>query len=214
MSRSRTPPRPNCRPRSIGSTGSSSTTWPRMRGCTAEARAADRSRPVLRRQCRGGRAGRCASAPSNRSCLISRFTFSSRGRTAPLARAVSRIGGSPFLRRRKPCNKTKTPLAEMIGVDAAALLVDRSAVARSPCPRRPCAELCLIAGVPGEGRRVSSPPARPKREVRRTLIEARAAHSDATSIQSTITPMRAPRTWRRPRTRRSSRAVKKLIAKE
>ena len=46
-----------------------------MRRCTAEACAADRSRLVLWRQCRGGGAGRCARRPSNRSCRISRFTL-------------------------------------------------------------------------------------------------------------------------------------------
>ncbi len=135
----------------------------------------------------------------------------SRGRPAPLARAVSRSGAAHSLKE-EAMQQNENPLAEMIGVDAAALLVDeaRRAVTLSA---QAVAELCLIAGVPEKAAGFIAA-GKTEAQVRRTLIEARAAHSDALSIQSTITPAAGTQEMATPENSPIVRAIKKLIAKE
>jgi hypothetical protein len=103
-------------------------------------------------------------------------------------------------------------IPETIGVDEAAVLVAeaRREVAQSA---QAIAELCLIAGCP---ERAASFIAEGLSEakVRRRLIEARAAASDAEPIRSTITPDAGTETRVRPEASPVVAAVKRLAAKE
>ncbi len=101
---------------------------------------------------------------------------------------------------------------EMIGVDAAAVLV---AEARREVTQaaQAIAELCLIANVPDKAAEFIAA-GKTEAEVRRALIEARAARSDAMPIQSAITPDAGTQDATRPESSAIVRAVKKLVAKE
>ena len=101
---------------------------------------------------------------------------------------------------------------EMIGVDAAAVLVAeaRREVTQSA---QAIAELCLIAGAPDKAAEFIAA-GKTEAEVRRVLIEAKAARSDATPIQSTINADAGTQEVSRPETSPIVSAVKKLIAKE
>ena len=101
---------------------------------------------------------------------------------------------------------------EMIGVDAAAVLVAeaRREVTQSA---QAIAELCLIAGAPDKAAEFIAA-GKTEAEVRRVLIEARAARSDATPIQSTINADAGTQEVSRPEASPIVSAVKKLISKE
>ena len=105
---------------------------------------------------------------------------------------------------------------EMIGVDAAAVLVaehvekTRREVTQSA---QAIAELCLIAGTPDKAAEFIAT-GKTEAEVRRVLIEANAARSDATPIQSTIHADAGTHVASRPETSPIVSAVKKLISKE
>lgn len=101
---------------------------------------------------------------------------------------------------------------EMIGVDAAAVLVAeaRREVTQSA---QAIAELCLIAGAPDKAAEFIAA-GKTEAEVRRVLIEAKAARSDATPIQSAIPADAGTQEVSRPETSPIVSAVKKLISKE
>lgn len=101
---------------------------------------------------------------------------------------------------------------EMIGVDAAAVLVAeaRREVTQSA---QAIAELCLIAGAPDKAAEFIAA-GKTEAEVRRVLIEAKAARSDATPIQSTISADAGTHEASRPEASPIVSAVKKLISKE
>ncbi len=105
-----------------------------------------------------------------------------------------------------------TAVPEMIGVDQAAVLVAEAKreVAQSA---QSIAELCLIAGVPEKAAEFIAA-GKAEAEVRRLLVEAKAARSEGAVIHSTITPDAGTEAPMRPEASPVVAAVKKLIAKE
>ena len=136
--------------------------------------------------------------------------LSSRSRKPPQARSITRTEAATSTTEIAMEDHEVVP--EMIGVDAAAVLV---AEARREVTQaaQAIAELCLIANVPDKAAEFIAA-GKTEAEVRRTLIEARAARSDAMPIQSAITPDAGTQDAMRPESSAIVRAVKKLVAKE
>ncbi len=99
---------------------------------------------------------------------------------------------------------------ETIGVDEAAVLV---AEARREVTQttQAIAELCLLAGCPDRAAEFIAA-GKSQADVRRALIDARAAQSDAADIRSTITVDAGTQSLDRPETSLIVAAVKKLTA--
>jgi signal peptide peptidase SppA len=99
---------------------------------------------------------------------------------------------------------------ETIGVDEAAVLV---AEARREVTQtaQAIAELCLLAGCPDRAAEFIAA-GKSQADVRRILIDARAAQSDAADIRSTITVEAGTQSLDRPETSPIVAAVKKLTA--
>jgi signal peptide peptidase SppA len=137
--------------------------------------------------------------------------LSSRSRKPPQARAVVRTE-AVIPSKEDSMQDNETPVAEMIGVDEAAVLVAeaRREVTQSA---QAIAELCLIAGCPDKAAEFIAQ-GKTEAEVRRVLIEARAARSEATPIHSTITAEAGTDAPERPEASPVVAAVKKLIHKE
>ena len=106
----------------------------------------------------------------------------------------------------------ETQVAEMIGVDQAAVMI-AEAKREVTQSAQAIAELCLIAGAPDKAAEFIAA-GKTEAEVRRVLIEAKAARSDATPIQSTINADAGTHEGSRPETSPIVSAVKKLISKE
>ena len=106
----------------------------------------------------------------------------------------------------------ETQVAEMIGVDQAAVMI-AEAKREVTQSAQAIAELCLIAGAPDKAAEFIAA-GKTEAEVRRVLIEAKAARSDATPIQSTINADAGTQEISRPEASPIVSAVKKLIAKE
>lgn len=138
--------------------------------------------------------------------------LSSRSRKSPQARAVTRTEAATPTQEQKMDSQEVEVVPEMIGVDAAAVLVAeaRREVTQSA---QAIAELCLIAGTPDKAAEFIAA-GKTEAEVRRVLIEAKAARSDATPIQSTINADAGTQEVSRPEASPIVSAVKKLIAKE
>ena len=138
--------------------------------------------------------------------------LSSRSRKSPQARAGTRTEAATPTQEQKMDPQEVEVVPEMIGVDAAAVLVAeaRREVTQSA---QAIAELCLIAGAPDKAAEFIAA-GKTEAEVRRVLIEAKAARSDATPIQSTINADAGTQEVSRPETSPIVSAVKKLIAKE
>lgn len=138
--------------------------------------------------------------------------LSSRSRKSPQARAGTRTEAATPTQEQKMDSHEVEVVPEMIGVDAAAVLVAeaRREVTQSA---QAIAELCLIAGAPDKAAEFIAA-GKTEAEVRRVLIEAKAARSDATPIQSTINADAGTQEVSRPETSPIVSAVKKLIAKE
>ena len=138
--------------------------------------------------------------------------LSSRSRKSPQARAGTRTEAATPTQEQKMNPQEVEVVPEMIGVDAAAVLVAeaRREVTQSA---QAIAELCLIAGAPDKAAEFIAA-GKTEAEVRRVLIEAKAARSDATPIQSTINADAGTQEVSRPETSPIVSAVKKLIAKE
>lgn len=138
--------------------------------------------------------------------------LSSRSRKSPQARAVTRTeAATPIQEQNMDPNEVEV-VPEMIGVDAAAVLVAeaRREVTQSA---QAIAELCLIANVPDKAAEFIAA-GKSEAEVRQALIEAKAARSDATPIASAITPDAGTQEASRPESSPIVQAVKKLIRKE
>ena len=137
--------------------------------------------------------------------------LSSRSRKSPQARAGTRTE-AVIPSKEDSMQDNETHVAEMIGVDAAAVLVAeaRREVTQSA---QAIAELCLIAGAPDKAAEFIAA-GKTEAEVRRVLIEAKAARSDATPIQSTIPADAGTHEVSRPEASPIVSAVKKLISKE
>lgn len=153
-----------------------------------------------------------ADAVGTLDSALAEFTayLSSRGRKAPPARAVSRNGATHSLEKNAmPEDEVQV---EMIGVDKAAVLIAeaRREVTQSA---QAIAELCLIAGMPEKAAEFIAA-GKSEMEVRRLLVEAKAARSDALSIRSTLAPDAGTEASARPEASPVVGAVKKLIAKE
>lgn len=138
--------------------------------------------------------------------------LSSRSRKSPQARAGTRTEAATPTQEQKMNPQEVEVVPEMIGVDAAAVLVAeaRREVTQSA---QAIAELCLIAGTPDKAAEFIAA-GKTEAEVRRVLIEAKAARSDATPIQSTINADAGTQEVSRPEASPIVSAVKKLIAKE
>lgn len=138
--------------------------------------------------------------------------LSSRSRKSPQARAGTRTEAATPTQEQKMDSHEVEVVPEMIGVDAAAVLVAeaRREVTQSA---QAIAELCLIAGAPDKAAEFIAA-GKTEAEVRRVLIEAKAARSDATPIQSTINADAGTQEVSRPEASPIVSAVKKLIAKE
>ena len=136
--------------------------------------------------------------------------LSSRSRKSPQARAGTRTEAAPPITEDFMQSENEAP--EMIGVDAAAVLV-AEAKREVTQSARAIAELCLIAGAPDKAAEFIAA-GKTEAEVRRVLIEAKAARSDATPIQSTIHADAGTQEVSRPEASPIVSAVKKLISKE
>ena len=136
--------------------------------------------------------------------------LSSRSRKSPQARAGTRTEAAPPITEDFMQSENEAP--EMIGVDAAAVLV-AEAKREVTQSAQAIAELCLIAGAPDKAAEFIAA-GKSEAEVRRVLIEAKAARSDATPIQSTINADAGTQEVSRPEASPIVSAVKKLIAKE
>jgi signal peptide peptidase SppA len=138
--------------------------------------------------------------------------LSSRSRKSPQARAGTRTEAATPTQEHEMNPQEVEAVPEMIGVDAAAVLVAeaRREVTQSA---QAIAELCLIAGTPDKAAEFIAA-GKTEAEVRRVLIEAKAARSDATPIQSTIPADAGTQEMSRPETSPIVSAVKKLISKE
>ena len=138
--------------------------------------------------------------------------LSSRSRKSPQARAGTRTEAATPTQEQKMNPQEVEVVPEMIGVDAAAVLV-AEAKREVTQSAQAIAELCLIAGAPDKGAEFIAA-GKTEAEVRRVLIEAKAARSDATPIQSTIHADAGTQEVSRPEASPIVSAVKKLISKE
>lgn len=136
--------------------------------------------------------------------------LSSRSRKSPQARAGTRTEAAPPITEDFMQSENVAP--EMIGVDAAAVLV-AEAKREVTQSAQAIAELCLIAGAPDKAAEFIAA-GKTEAEVRRVLIEAKASRSDATPIQSTIHADAGTQEVSRPEASPIVSAVKKLISKE
>lgn len=129
-------------------------------------------------------------------------------RSPPQVRGVIRAEAAP-LKKEMTMNEEEKVL-ETIGVDEAAVLV---AEARREVTQtaQAIAELCLLAGCPDRAAEFIAA-GKSQADVRRVLIDARAAQSDAADIRSTITVDAGTQSLDRPETSPIVAAVKKLTA--
>lgn len=138
--------------------------------------------------------------------------LSSRSRKSPQARAGTRTEAATPAQEQKMDSQEVEVVPEMIGVDAAAVLV-AEAKREVTQSAQAIAELCLIAGAPDKAAEFIAA-GKTEAEVRRVLIDAKAARSDATPIQSTIHADAGTQELSRPEASPIVSAVKKLISKE
>ena len=137
--------------------------------------------------------------------------LSSRSRKSPQARAGTRTE-AVIPSKEHSMQDNETQVAEMIGVDQAAVMI-AEAKREVTQSAQAIAELCLIAGTPDKAAEFIAA-GKSEAEVRRVLIEAKAARSDATPIQSTINADAGTHEVSRPEASPIVSAVKKLISKE
>ena len=134
--------------------------------------------------------------------------ISARNHPPSQVRGVIRAEAAP-LKKEITMNEEEKVL-ETIGVDEAAVLV---AEARREVTQtaQAIAELCLLAGCPDRAAEFIAA-GKSQADVRRVLIDARAAQSDAADIRSTITVDAGTQAMDRPETSPIVAAVKKLTA--
>ena len=144
--------------------------------------------------------------------------LSSRSRTSPQARAVTRSEAATSIKEHamETPDETQKVVPEMNTTESAtAQLAGLVAEARREmtASTQAIAEMTLIAGCPERAAEFIAA-GKTEAEVRRILIEARAVRSEAVSIQSTITPEAGSQELTRPESSPIVSAVKKLIARE
>jgi signal peptide peptidase SppA len=129
-------------------------------------------------------------------------------RSPPQVRGVIRAEAA--LPKKEITMNEEEKVLETIGVDEAAVLV---AEARREVTQtaQAIAELCLLAGCPDRAAEFIAA-GKSQADVRRVLIDARAAQSDAADIRSTITVDAGTQSLDRPETSPIVAAVKKLTA--
>jgi signal peptide peptidase SppA len=134
--------------------------------------------------------------------------LNARNHSPSQVRGVIRAEAAP-LKKEMTMNEEEKVL-ETIGVDEAAVLV---AEARREVTQtaQAIAELCLLAGCPDRAAEFIAA-GKSQADVRRVLIDARAAQSDAADIRSTITVEAGTQPLDRPETSPIVAAVKKLTA--
>jgi signal peptide peptidase SppA len=134
--------------------------------------------------------------------------LNARNHSPSQVRGVIRAEAAP-LKKEMTMNEEDKVL-ETIGVDEAAVLV---ADARREVTQtaQAIAELCLLAGCPDRAAEFIAA-GKSQADVRRVLIDARAAKSDAADIRSTITVNAGTQSLDRPETSPIVAAVKKLTA--
>ena len=134
--------------------------------------------------------------------------LNARNHSPSQVRGVIRAEAAP-LKKEMTMNEEEKVL-ETIGVDEAAVLV---AEARREVTQtaQAIAELCLLAGCPDRAAEFIAA-GKSHADVRRALIDARAAQSDAVDIRSTITVDAGTQSLDRPETSPIVAAVKKLTA--
>ena len=135
--------------------------------------------------------------------------LNARNHSPSQVRGVIRAEAAP-LKKEMTMNEEEKVL-ETIGVDEAAVLV---AEARREVTQtaQAIAELCLLAGCPDRAAEFIAA-GKSQADVRRVLIDARAAQSDAADIRSTITVDAGTQSLDRAETSPIVAAVKKLTAK-
>ncbi|WP_434517204.1 S49 family peptidase (plasmid) [Dechloromonas sp. ARDL1] len=134
--------------------------------------------------------------------------LSARNHSPSQVRGVIRAEAAP-LKKEMTMNEEDKVL-ETIGVDEAAVLV---AEARREVTQttQAIAELCLLAGCPDRAAEFIAA-GKSQADVRRALIDARAAQSESADIRSTITVDAGTQAMDRPETSPIVAAVKKLTA--
>lgn len=171
-----------------------------------------------------------ADAVGTLDSVLSDFSLflSSRRRQSPQARVSTRTGAAIS---HKEIEMTDPAVDPVTGADAGPAVLAVPAAQRAEAATVPAAELldqarqevtrnaqaiaelCLIANVPDKAAEFIAA-GRTEADVRRVLIGARAARSDATSITSTIRADAGTQTVTRPEDSPVVSAIKKLIAKE
>ncbi len=155
-------------------------------------------------------AQRLADGVQTLDATLSQFHqfLNARNHSPSQVRGVIRAEAAP-LKKEMTMNEEEKVL-ETIGVDEAAVLV---AEARREVTQtaQAIAELCLLAGCPDRAAEFIAA-GKSQADVRRVLIDARAAQSDAADIRSTITVEAGTQPLDRPETSPIVAAVKKLTA--
>jgi len=145
---------------------------------------------------------------------LSQFHSYLNARQNALTRSPSQVRGviraETALPKKEMTMNEEDKVLETIGVDEAAVLV---AEARREVTQtaQAIAELCLLAGCPDRAAEFIAA-GKSQADVRRVLIDARAAQSDAADIRSTITVDAGTQSLDRPETSPIVAAVKKLTA--
>ena len=109
-----------------------------------------------------------------------------------------------------PQDTPEETLSETIGIDEAAVLVAKARREVTQAAQA-IAEVCLLAGCPDRAAEFIAA-GKTEADVRRVLIDARAARSEADDIRSTITVDAATQNLYRPEASPIVDAVKKLTA--
>jgi signal peptide peptidase SppA len=141
---------------------------------------------------------------------LSQFHQFLNARNHPPSQVRGVIRAEAALPKKEMTMNEEEKVLETIGVDEAATLV---AEARREVTQtaQAIAELCLLAGCPDRAAEFIAA-GKSQADVRRVLIDARAAQSDAADIRSTITVDAGPQSTDRPETSPIVAAVKKLTA--
>ena len=145
---------------------------------------------------------------------LSQFHLFLNARNHPPSQVRGVIRAEAALPKKEMTMNEEEKVLETIGVDEAAVLVaEKVAEARREVAQtaQAIAELCLLAGCPDRAAEFIAA-GKSQADVRRALIDARAAQSDAADIRSTITVDAGTQSLDRPETSPIVAAVKKLTA--
>jgi hypothetical protein len=145
---------------------------------------------------------------------LSQFHLFLNARNHPPSQVRGVIRAEAALPKKEMTMNEEEKVLETIGVDEAAVLVaEKVAEARREVAQtaQAIAELCLLAGCPDRAAEFIAA-GKSQADVRRALIDARAAQSDAADIRSTIAVDAGTQSLDRPETSPIVAAVKKLTA--